>query len=159
MSHPSPHLTLLPTGSTETLLRDFDLSRSRSLRSLEFTVYNLKVSPSATLTFLRALLPTITSPVFSDVVVVLQDSTCYWVLSTGDVLLNVVRGAYEVKPFRLVFRLETREGDGNYVSGELRKYLAAEGARGGLDFLPHPPVIVHAARTGGWEGFCHSDGY
>ena len=114
---------------------------------------NLRGSPSAALAFLRALLPTITSPVFSDVVIVLQEGTFYEIISTEYILLNVVRGAYEVKPFHLVFRLEIWEGDRMYVSRELRRYLTAERARGGLDFLHRPPVIVYATRARRWEGF------
>ena len=64
---------------------------------------NLRASPSAALTFLRDLLPTITSPVFSDIVIVLQGGTGYDTRPTEHVVVNVVWGAYEVKPFRLVF--------------------------------------------------------
>ena len=114
---------------------------------------SLRASPFVSLTFLRGLLRTITSPVFSDVVIVLREGTFYEIISTEYILLNVVRDAYEVKPFRLVFRLEVWEGYREYVSGELRKYICEETAKGGLDFLHCPPVIVCAtqARCPTWE--------
>ena len=114
---------------------------------------NLRVSPSTALTSLRGLLPTITSSVFSDVVIVLQEATGYDMCSIEDILAYVVRHAYRVKPFRLVFRLEVWEGNRNYVSGELRRYIDEETTKGRLDFLHCPPVIVYATwvRCPTWE--------
>ena len=54
---------------------------------------------------------------------------------------------YEVKPFHLVFSLEIWEGDRNSTTEILKRYIEAEEAKGGLEFLPCPPVIVFNTRT------------
>ena len=148
-------MTHQPTGNSETLLRDLDLSKSGALRSLELTITNLKVSPSLTLTFLRNLLPTITSPVFSDVVIILREGTIQDMVFIQHVVFSTMRSLYEVKPFRLVFSLEIWEGDKENIVEMLKRCIDVETAKGGLDFLPCPPVIVsntRAACSPTWEG-------
>jgi len=85
---------------------------------------------------------TITSPVFSDVVIVLEDGAIDNPWFSRYRLFHAVRSVHEVKPFRLVFCLEVWEGSLEYTVGRLKRYINAEAAEGGLDFLPRPPVIV-----------------
>ena len=116
---------------------------------------NLRVYPPAALSFLRDLLPTITSPMFSDVVIVLQESTIHDTRFMQHILFDIARGMHEVKPFCLVFCLEVWEGNREYVTGELKRYTDADAAKGGLDFLPCPPAIISDTRVSRrpvWEG-------
>jgi len=105
-----------------------------------------RTSPSnLTPSFLRDLLPTITSSVFSEVIIIFEDSDIQDFFPWG--LFNVVRGMYEVKPFHLVFSLETWERNRKRATERLKWLIDAEAAKGGLDFLPCPPVIVFNTRA------------
>jgi len=95
--------------------------------------------------FLGELLSTITSSVFSEVVMVLEDSDVHDVIPWG--LFSVVRSMYEVKPFHLVFSLEIWEGDRKRATERFKRLIDAEAAKGGLDFLPCPPVIAFNTRA------------
>jgi len=91
------------------------------------------------------LLSTITSPLFSDVVIIPEASTEHRA-SLRFTLFSVVRDMYQVKPFRLVFCLWTWDGDqGNPVEG-FKTILDAEVTQGTFGFLPYPPVIVSYTR-------------
>ena len=50
--------------------------------------------------FLGDLLSTISSPVFSDIVIVVEDNATRYAVFFHHVLFKVVRRLYEVKPFR-----------------------------------------------------------
>jgi len=82
--------------------------------------------------FLGNLLPTITSSMFSEVVIVFEDSDIQDLFPWG--LFSVVRGMYEVKPFHLVFSLETWEGNQECATESLKRLIDGEAAKGGLDF-------------------------
>ena len=148
-------LTHQPTGWSENLGQGSDLSKNRSLRSLEIIGKNIwgEYHVPALRPF-RNLLSTITSPVFSEVVIVLQDGS----IRNGysfEHLLSVVRGTYEVKPFCLIFCLEIWEGYREDATKRLRSHINAEAARGWLDFLPCPPIIVYntqATHSSEWQG-------
>ena len=85
---------------------------------------------------------------FSDVVIVLRESTIQdTIFIQHAVFNNIVRGMYEVKPFHLVFSLETWEGDKEDTVKALRRCVDVETAKGRLDFLPRPPVIVFNPRA------------
>lgn len=60
-SRASACLTRLLTENYGSLLRDFDLSNNRSLRSLEVTMENIARCPANAPRFLRNLVSTITS--------------------------------------------------------------------------------------------------
>jgi len=127
-------LTHRLTGWSEALLRIFDLSKNRSLRSLEVTAYDISGHDQvAVLRFFRGLLATITSPAFSEVVIVFED---LFIRNTDLFRPNIfraVRCMYEVKPFRLAFCLEIWEGDREKTADSLKRYIDVEVARGGLD--------------------------
>jgi len=90
---------------------------------------------------------TITSPAFSEVVIVLGDGAINDTWFFQHWLFDVVRTMHEVKPFRLVFCLEVWEGVREYTVGRLKRHINAEAAEGGLDFLPCPPVITSNTRA------------
>ena len=91
------------------------------------------------------LFSTITSSVFSEVVIVFENS------DTDDLfrcrLFIILRDMYEVKPFCLVFSLEIWEGDRECTTERLKGYIEAETAKGGLEFLLCPPAIVFNTRA------------
>ena len=121
------------------MLKAFDLSNNRSLRTLEIEMASTDTGRG--MGFLGDLLSTVTSPVFSDVVIILQDVMIHRNLSL-DPLFRAVRDMYEVKPFRLVFRLGKSSRDRERNRERLKSLIEAEAARGGLGPLLHPPVIV-----------------
>lgn len=126
-----------------------------SLRSLEIPLKNISLYPAVAQSFLRDLLSTIRSPVFSDLVIVLEDRTTHDTRFFQHTLFGVVRCMYEVRPFRLVFCLEIWDGDQEDTARMLKRYIDAEVAEGGLEFLPCPPLIVsdtRATRSLAWEG-------
>ena len=134
-------------GRQATLLRDFDLSKNRSLRSLEISANGISQHPDTAPSFLKDLMLTITSPVFSDVVIVLGDGAINdtWFFQHG--LFHIVRSMHEVKSFRLVFCLEVWEGVREHIARRLKRFIDAEAAEGGLDFLPCPPAIISNTRA------------
>ena len=139
-------LTHQPTGTgyRDSIRRTFDLSNNRSLRTLEVEI--ALTDSGYAMGFLEDLLSTITSPVFSDVVIILQD-----IIVHRDIPLNAlfraVRDMCEVKPFRLVFRLGKLPLDGEGNREKLKGLIEAEAAKGGLGPLLHPPVIVPYTRV------------
>ena len=78
---------------------------------------------------------TITSPVFSEVVVVLAGREIR--LPQEVKLFKILRTMSEVRPFKLVFLLE---GPGSHQR-ELVGTLESANAIGLLDFLDSPPII------------------
>lgn len=106
------HVRLAKQKPTVAYVGTSTCRKNRSLRSLETTVrYIAGYSPSCALGFFKDLLcGTIASSVFSDVVLILQ----------GD-LVTVVRGMYEMKPFRLVFCLEVQEGHREHITERLKR--------------------------------------
>lgn len=140
-------MTHQPTETWEGLLWNLDLSKSSSLRSLEIAVILPSILSTAALNFLGDLFSTITSPVFSDLVIVLQ-SDCVSIYNRRfrQVLFGLLRGMYEVKPFRLIFCLESQKVQ-DHTMAEFKREIDAEVVEGGLDFLPCPPVVVSHTRT------------
>lgn len=89
---------------------------------------------------------TVTSPVFSGVVIVFRDKAALEVNFFQNILFGVLRDMYEVKSFRLVFCLEVWHSDREETARALKRRIDVEGARGGLRFLPCSPVIVSNTR-------------
>jgi len=96
------------------------------------------------------LLPTITSPVFSDVVIVIESGSINAVCPPQPGLFKFVQDMYEVKPFRLVLCLEVWEGDLEDTTKWLRGYIDTD--RGGqrrivFSFPPTDYRLQHAGDT------------
>ena len=125
-------------------MRVFGLSNSRSLRTLEVEI--ALTSSGQGMGFLGDLLSTVTSPVFSDVVIILQD-----IIVHRDIPLNAlfraVHDMSKVKAFRLVFRLGKLPRDRERDREKLKELIEAEAAKGGLGLLLHPPAIVPYTRV------------
>ena len=128
-------------------LRDYDFSRNKSLRELTISAWSLittlRSCPPATVpSSLRAVLSTIKSPAFSEVVVVYWESNFYHSVYSRDAQavlegetawyrrqFDTYREMYKGRGFRLVLRA-MRVSDVSVR--ELKRAVAAETARGGL---------------------------
>jgi len=149
---------------------DFDLSRNNSLRALEITSQSigatcvglsglLEASPS-----LKHALSTITSPAFSEVIVLYQDfDFCYYwgtppaffpisqtaragVASRHHKRFNLFREMYKVRDFRLVLCADVWDRMGKYSVGVLKQAIAVEKAERGLGGLPSELSVTYSPR-------------
>ena len=119
------------TGSPE-----FDLSRLRVLRSLQVEDWAANfTSASARDTILMETFSTITSPVFSELVLVFRNDEIIQ-LPSDVTLFKTLRTMRELRAFKLVFLLEAP----NQLRGEARRKLVEAldlvKAKGFLDFSP-----------------------
>ena len=120
--------------------QNLDLSRNKVLRSLE--VRDLIIFQPEFKCALRQFLPTITSPVFSEIVVVSPDEPrklCG--------MAQALRQLYEIRRFCLAFCLETADqsGVGNLQALEIA--IRNKVTQGSYDFLPRPPVVFACTLT------------
>jgi len=97
--------------------------------------------------FLGDLLSTVTSPVFSDVVLILQDNIIRDPNFLLTALFPAVRDMCKVKPFRLVFLLGKLPRDGEDDRERLKEMIGVQVAGGWFGPLLDPPVIVSYARV------------
>ena len=112
-----------------------DLSHNTALRSLE-----VRASPRLREygDTLKELLPTITSPVFSDIVVVFSEHEVRR-LPTG--LGGALHRMFKIRKFRVAFCLETMERLEAHNLRLLMSEIEVGALKGSLDFLPCPPVV------------------
>ena len=141
-----------------------DLSRHKSLRTLELQARSIIPRYGnclPILSFLKATLSTITSPLFSDVIVFYRDSDFdglefgaldpyremtpeesaredYW--HSG--LFDVFREMYTVRDFRLTLCAEVWDCVGEYAVRALKRAVAVEKAAERLDYLSSEPMVV-----------------
>ena len=138
---------------------EFNLSRLGALRSLQVTDWASVYSPSQDLShdIVMEVFSTITSPVFSELVVVLvDDGTTH--LPHEVMLFQTLRKMQRVRPFRLVFLFEgpclvKRGGHWEFaeVRQELGQALDDVTSKGFLDFLDSPPTICTAPWSHDWH--------
>ena len=148
-------LTYQSTGCRKSILQALDLSNNKSLRSLEidFTLRNEARrydDEGDSLNILPDLLSTVTSPAFSDVVIILRHDTIRDEKFL-QVLFRVVQNMYKVKPFHLVFWLGTALRGGEDDRERLKKMIGVQASEGGFGPLLHPPVVVSYTRTALWR--------
>jgi hypothetical protein len=128
-------------------LRDYDLSRNKSLRELTITAQSLITAlrsrpPATTPSSLRAVLSTIKSPTFSKVVVVYRESNFYHSVYSSDAQaalegeaawyrrqFDTYREMYKGRDFQLVLQASHVSDDS---MRELERAVVAEKVRGGL---------------------------
>ena len=91
-------------------------------------------------TLVRDLFSTITSPVFSEFVIVLDDNSAFRI-PLVIVLCEGLRELNEVRPFKLVFSFEGPYSSPEDAQRVLTRCLRSATARGLLDFLDSPPTI------------------
>jgi len=155
-------------------LLDFDLSRNKSLRTLEIVAHCIvdrykPYAPTPPISnFLRTVLSTITSLEFSEVVIIYRDTDFCGVAqysrppniytdTTPDQrakeaswhreLFKVFRWMYGLREFRLVLCAEVWDCVGEYAMRVLKQAVAAEKAGGRLDYLPSEPLLVYSPRA------------
>ncbi|KAF9783267.1 hypothetical protein BJ322DRAFT_1110147 [Thelephora terrestris] len=113
---------------------EFNLSSNTALRSIEV--------PDSSLIYSTEFLSTITSPVFSEIVVIFPESgaSCTW-----ETLARVMHSLYEIRGFSVVFCLEGSETSRAEGQRELTVETEKAVAAGLYDFLPHPPLVFFRA--------------
>ena len=125
---------------------DFNLSRLKVLRSLQvkapalfLRILAYQKPPADFLTTIESIFHTITSPVFSELVIVIQSGDVYhfpWRM------YGTLRRMYGVRPFKLVFLILGSERSTEVVA--LRTWQGAINVattKGLLGFLQSPPSI------------------
>ena len=170
--------------AAKSFIQDFDLSRNKSLRTLEVTAHSiysaLRIgSPDTASNLLEHALSTVTSPVFSEVIVFFQD--CDFRAVQSDIDCNPLRGLslaesaeedsryrrqFEVyhnmraaRPFQLVMCASVWNGVGEYTVQTLKQAAVVEMRRRPFgNPFPDPLVIYYpkgsrphySDRSGGW---------
>ena len=145
----------------------FDLSRNKSLRTLEITAGSM-VFGDADPSFLPTVLSTITSPLPLDIIVVYQHldvgyQPCHWVKpvplmrftpkgEAGVALYHQqrfkeLREMYMVRGFRLVFCMDVLDGVTESTMRALKCVVNEEKSKGGFDYLLCEPLIVSEVRS------------
>ena len=152
--------------------RDFGFSRNNSLRTLEIPAQSI-IGPkhgfcapnSDTLSSLSTALSTITSPTFSEVIIIYRGGDFSGVAShPPDIYkemtpadrareaswhrgqFEVFRQMYEVRDFQLMLCADVWDRIGEYAVGVLKRAIAAEKVAKRLDYLPSEPLVVYSPR-------------
>lgn len=124
-------------------LHRFHLSYNTVLRTLEVRASSRFQEYCPTL---KKLLSAITSPVFSEIVIVFTGDD---VRFPPQGVPGVLREMYEVRKFRLVFCLESLDSARESNLRGLKLATQREVAEGFFDFLPCPPLVLSRAVT--WD--------
>jgi hypothetical protein len=151
---------------------NLDLSRNKALRALEVMAGSV-VSRSgccapdrATSTFLVAILSTITSPTFSEIIVFYRGlefhglgfylhnvSNPHIEIALGETemeaswhraLFEVFREMHTVRGFRLMLCAEVLDRVGEHAVQILKRAVAVEKVARGFDYLPAEPMVVYS---------------
>ena len=126
----------------------FDLSWLKVLRHLEVGAWVTDSSPADRCnTVVAEVFSTITSPVFSDLVVVVAGHANY--LRQEVKLFDTLRMMNDVRPFKLVFLLEG-PSPSQWEVWQLEGILKSLTAKGLLDFLNSPPSVRISERVPLW---------
>jgi hypothetical protein len=113
----------------------FDFSHCTALRSLEIPLHST-FPPSDYYALTIRALSTITSPAFSEIVIVFVTASC-WQKSLAEVLVQL----YKIKEFRVVFCLQVSEESRALLLQRLTLGTRKAVAEGTYDFLPCPPLV------------------
>ena len=152
------------TGNSS--LCDFDLSRHKSLRTLEILAQFI----TSTSNLLKHVLSTIASPAFLEVVVIYQDrdfrgvrtawASYKWgpfqVMSQSERAkeasrhherFNALREVYKVREFQLLLCADVWERVGDYSMRTLKAAVAVEKANGVFGDFSSEPIVIHTPRV------------
>jgi len=124
------------------MLPEFDLSQLKVLRSLRVKDWAAKVRTENRHTVVTEVFSTITSSVFSELVIVLNGEEMSGI-SSDVTLFETLRTMNELRPFKLVFSFDALSRS---VHDEERQRRVTEdldlvNAKGLLDFLDSPFII------------------
>jgi hypothetical protein len=133
-------------------LHDFDLSRNKLLRTLEARAVCLYETG-----LLTHALSTITSPVFSEITVIYQDSDfpplfCLSPAGTAKEAaahprrFKAFRAMYNIRSFQLVLCAHVRHDMGEYSVRRLKHVIAVEKAKMRYGFIFPEPLVFHSPR-------------
>lgn len=141
---PSEYFTnVCADGVLLVLSQRLNLSCNTALRSLEVSGSFIVESPKHART-IRELLSTITSPAFSEVIIVFYEPDVRW---PPRGLNEVLREMYKVKGFRVGFCLKTLDELRVPSLHQLTLDTRAAVVRGTYDFLPFPPSVFSRTVT------------
>jgi len=147
---------------------NFDLSRNKSLRTIETTAVSITAAGNATPGFLKAVLSTITSPPPLDVVITYREfdvggNLRYWdkpirVQDLHPVIqaptarahperFKVFSEMHRVREFRLVLCADVLDCAEEYAMRVLERIVETEMMNGGLDYLRYEPLIISEVRS------------
>jgi len=165
------NLTGRPIVNNRALLQHFNLSRNKSLRTLETTAESIDAADGATFDFFETVLPSITSSAPLDVVVIYEEfdfsimphcswcdseavrSCCNWPIPrvSEDVRcqrqFRAFREMHRVRAFRLVLCVDVFDCMVEGGIEALRRFVEAEKVKGGLDYLSQEPLIIFEKRS------------
>ena len=158
--------------TARSFLRDFDLSRNTSLRTLQVTAWSdhrLQVcSPAVAARLLTYALSTITSPIFVEVAAIYREYHFCGVefpwsdrprlrrMSSAEKAMETswnghrseaFRRMHKVRDFQVVLCADVWEGVGEYSVRSLNEVVAAEKARRGFDTGFPKPVVIYRSRA------------
>jgi len=154
-------------------LRDFNLSRNKSLRILQVAACSIDDvlrarSPNVATSLLTYALSTITSPVFTELTAIYRDYDFRGVepswpdqpclrerLPAEEVeealwhcrLFKAFRTIREIRDFRLVLCADVWHRVGGYSVRVLKEAVAAEKARRGFDDIFPEPLVIYSPRA------------
>ena len=130
--------------TNEGFIQDFDLSCFRSLRSLEVTASSVSQTRADAPYLLRDIFSTITSPEFSEIILVFQRPD---LCRPYHIPFDVFREMYSKRKFRLVFCLEVLKKYRAAGLEVMRRRMDLEIAQQRLDFLASPPTLAVRGRN------------
>jgi len=169
----------------QTLIQHFDLSRNKSLRTLETTAESVNVASGAASDFFRTVLSTTTSPAPLDVVVVYRESDlgsnpgrCWFIHGSSpscfghslrwdrssDVLrykrhFRLFREMHKVRDFRLVLCADVFDCMVEDSIRTLEHTLITSEVNGGLDYFIYKPLVISERRTPRTRPTDHNTGW
>jgi hypothetical protein len=118
---------------------EFNLSQLKVLRSLEVEGWGYDFAPTRH-TIVTEVYLTITSPVFSELVIIIRANEAAF-LPSGVKLFETLRTMDGIRPFKLVFLLVAPDSSLGKARRILAGALGLVTAKGLLNFLDSPPTI------------------
>ena len=151
--------------TVESYPQDFDLSRNKSLRTLEVTARDATLYKVSNLTY---TLSTIASPVFTEVIIFYRDydiwgvydpqpgapPTFLWLTPSHNmdavelyrIQFRVFQEMQKTRPFKLVLCADVWHYLVDHAVGELERALVVEKAEGGFGELFSDPLVTYSPR-------------
>ena len=155
-------------GNGQAVHRHFNLSRNKSLQTLETTAASITAAGDTASGFLATVLSTVGSPLPLNVVIVYREldlnlDVCHWEKPVRVVYVSAERRAasalqhperfkvfgemHRVRDFRLVLCADVLSYVVEYAMGALERVVEAERKNGGLDYLRYKPLVISEVRS------------
>jgi len=157
--------------------REFDLSRLKSLRTLQISAWSIRdafVAPPSKNPLTYAL-STVTSPVFSDVAVFYLEEDVWsayplysnhremlpieiaWEAALNYKQFGTYRAMHAVRGFRLVLCAVVWDCDVEFAMRALKRAVETEKVERGFDMFPEPPVVYIPRKSPGGDELWEDD--